>query len=172
VKQEGDEMLKTLNVVVVGVAVVIAASPWLHAQSGAAALQGAWTVQSVSFPKPPVPPLNKPVGLIVFSGRHYAFSGADSSRPDLPQGVTADKATADQLRATWGSVVTEAGTFNVTGNTLKFTRMVSKGPAAMAPGNFVEETFTLNGDTLVVTQVRNQAGPIANPPTIRLTRAK
>jgi hypothetical protein len=165
-------MLRTVGVVVVGLTIIIAASVWLHAQSGASALQGAWAVQSVSFPKPPVPPLNKPVGLILFFGRHYAVAGADSSRPDFPQGVGADKATADQLRATWGSVVTEAGTFAVTGNTLKFTRMVSKGPAAMAPGNFIEQTFTVNGDTLVLTQVRNQAGPLANPATVRLTRAK
>jgi len=55
---------------------------------------------------------------------------------------------------------------------MKFTRTVAKCPAAMASGKFVDQTFTLNGDTLVLTQVRNQAGPIANPATVRLTRAK
>src|SRR5262245_20340687 len=172
----------------------VAAAPWVYAQSGgatrtppgaprplppdidrssgASALQGAWDVQSVSFAKPPAVWVNKPVGLIVFSGRHYAISGADASRPDFPQGVTPDKATADQLRGVWNSVVTEAGTFTVTGNTIKYVRMVAKGPAAMAANNFIEQTFTLNGDTLVVTQTRNQAGPIGNPATIRLTRAR
>lgn len=165
-------MRNVLGLVVLGVAIVVSGYSWVSAQSSASALQGAWTIQSVSFPKPPVPPINKPVGLVVFSGRHYAVSGVDASRPAFPQGVDAEKATADQLRATWGPVVTEAGTFTVTGNTMRYTRIVAKGPAAMAPNNFLEETFTLNGDSLVVTQTRNQAGPIANPPTIRLARAK
>jgi hypothetical protein len=165
-------MRRALGILVVGFATVIAATVWLHAQSSAAALQGVWQVQSVSFAKPPAVPVNKPVALIVFSGRHYATAGADASRADFPQGVTVDKATADQLRATWRSVVAEAGTFAVTGNTIKYTRMVAKAPANMASGNFTDQTFTLNGDTLVLTQVRSQAGPIANPATVRLTRAK
>jgi hypothetical protein len=165
-------MRKALGVLVVGLAILAAGSAWLHAQANGSALQGAWQVQGVSFAKPPAVPLNKPVGVIVFSGRYYATAGADASRSDFPQGVTADKATADQLRATWGSVVSEGGTFAVTGNVLKFTRSVAKGPANMAPNNFTEQTITLNGDSLVLVQVRNQAGPIANPATIRLTRAK
>jgi hypothetical protein len=166
-------MRRTLGLVVLAIAtVVVAYSSWISAQSTASALQGAWTIQSVSFPKPSPNPVNKPVGLIVFSGRHYAVVGVDAARPDLPQGVTPDKATADQLRATWGPVVTEAGTFAVTGDTIRYTRMVAKGPPAMAAGNFIEQTFMLSGDSLVVTQTKNQVGPIANPATIRLTRAK
>jgi hypothetical protein len=155
-----------------GVALIVGGYTWLFAQSNASGLQGAWVIQSVSFAKPPTPPLNKPVGIFVFVGNHYAFSGADASRPDFPKGVTPDKATAEQLRATWGSVVTEGGSFTVAGNTIRYSRLVAKGPANMAPNNFTEVTFTLSGDNLVVTQTKNQAGPIANPATVRLTRAK
>ncbi len=165
-------MRRRLALVVFVLAAIFGAVSWTSAQSAASALEGAWAVQNVSFPKPVNPPLNKPVGLIIFSGRHYAVSGTDASRAGFPQGVTPENATADQIRATWGPVVTEAGTFTVTGNTIKFTRIVAKGPAAMAPGNFIEQTFTINGDNLVLTQTRNQAGPIANPATVRLTRAK
>jgi hypothetical protein len=42
----------------------------------------------------------------------------------------------------------------------------------MRQGNFVERSFMLKGDTLVVTDVRNQNGPVENPVTVRLTRAK
>jgi hypothetical protein len=194
-------MRRTVGVVAVSIAISIGmlvtagAATWVSAQSGgtartppggaprplpaeidrssgASALQGAWTVQNVSFAKPPVPPLNKPVGVILFSGNHYALAGADAARSDFPPGVTPDKATADQLRATWGSVVSEGGTFTVNGDTLRFSRTVAKGPAAMAANNFSEQTFTLNGDTLTLIQTRNQGGPVANPATIRLTRAK
>lgn len=164
-------MRRTLALVVVGLAMLLGASSWLTAQSGASALQGAWTVQEVTFAKPTPDQPKKPTGLVVFSGRHYAVSGVDSARPDFPQGGAA-KATADQLRATWGPVVTEAGTFEVTGNTIRLTRLAAKGPAAMAPGNFLEQSFMLKGDTLVLTQVRNQNGPMENPLTVRLTRAK
>jgi len=57
-------------------------------------------------------------------------------------------------------------------NTIKLTASVAKGTAAMAPGNFAEGTFTVSGDNLTVTQVRNQAGPIANPVTVHAVRAK
>jgi hypothetical protein len=165
-------MRRTVVLIGVGVTIAIAASVWLHAQSGASALQGAWTIQSVTSPKPPANPRRNPTGLMVMSGNHYAEVGvADTMRPSFPEGGAA-KATADQLRAVWGPVVADAGTFTVSGNAMKLTASVAKGTAAMAPGNFVESTFTISGDTITVTQVRNQAGPIANPVTVRATRAK
>ena len=164
-------MRRTLALVVVGLTTLLGASSWLTAQSGASALQGAWSVQEVTNLKP-VPDLpKKPQGLLLFSGRHYALAGVDAARPDFAPGGPA-KATADQLRATWGPVQTEGGTFEVTGNTLKFTRLVAGSPGTMAPGNFVEFSFMLKGDTLVLTQVRSQNGPIEAPFTVRLTRAK
>jgi hypothetical protein len=156
---------------VVGLATVVGAFPVANAQSNASQLEGAWAIQEVTSPKPMPNPPEKPTGLVVFSGRHYAVSATDATRPDFAEGGPA-KATAEQLRATWGPVQSEAGTFTVTGNTIRFTRVVAKGPAAMRPGNFVERSFMLKGDTLVVTDVRNQNGPAENPVTVRLTRAK
>ena len=112
------------------------------------------------------------MGLIQFSGRNYSIVFVSNSvRPDFPEGGAA-KATADQLNTIWGPLTANAGTFTVNGNTIRQTRLVAKNPAVMAAGNFQETTFTLNGDTLVLTDVRNNAGPIANPTTIRLTRVK
>jgi hypothetical protein len=149
---------------------VVGTSTWVAAQSGPAGLQGAWTIQDVSTPKPPDIPRKNPTGLMLFSGTHFSTVATnDGTRPALPQGGAA-KATAEQLRATWGPLVTGAGTFTVTGNTIKMTNVVGKGP--VAPGNFADWTFTLNGDSLTMTQVKNQNGPAANPVTLRLTRAK
>jgi Lipocalin-like domain len=165
-------MRRTLGLAVLSV-VVAGGYLWhLSAQSSASALQGAWTIQSVTSPQPPVNPRRNPKGLIVISGNHYAQVGVgDTMRPSFPEGGAA-KATADQLRAVWGPVIADAGTFTVSGNTIKLTASVAKGTAAMAPGNFAEGTFTVSGDNLTVTQVRNQAGPIANPVTVRAVRAK
>lgn len=71
----------------------------------------------VTSPKPPAAPVNKPSGLILFSGSHFSIVvNNDAARPTLPEGGAA-KATAEQLRATWGPLVVNVGTFTVTGNT-------------------------------------------------------
>jgi hypothetical protein len=95
----------------------------------------------------------------------------NSTRPVFGEGGAA-KATADQLRAIWGGVTSNGGTFTVSGNTIRFVAIVAKNPKLMAAGAWGESTFTLNGDTLVLTTTRNNNGPEANPQTLRLTRAK
>lgn len=48
---------------------------------------------------------------------------------------------------------------------------VAKNTFAMA-GGFIESTFTLKGDILALTQVRNASGPIQNPSTITWRRTR
>jgi hypothetical protein len=165
-------MRRTFGLVVIGLALLVGASAWVSAQSGTSQLEGAWAVQEITTPKPPGNPVNKPTGLFVFSGRHYSLNVlGNSARPNFGDGG-ADKATADQFRAIWGPFAANAGTFTVTGNTIRYTRMVAKNPNVMAPGNFGEQTFTVKGDTLTLTDVRSNIGPAPNPQTIRLTRVK
>jgi hypothetical protein len=164
-------MRRTLGLAVVGL-VLVAATAWVGAQSGTSALEGAWAVESISYPKPPAAAPNKPAGLIQFSGRHYSMMFLlNSSRPIFgPDGP--EKASADQLRAVWDPLTANAGTFTVSGNTLRTTPSVAKMPDVMAAGAFTERTFTLNGDTLVLTTARSNTGPVANPQTIRLRRVR
>jgi hypothetical protein len=165
-------MRRAFCLVVIGISLIVGASAWVSAQSGTTQLEGAWAVQEVTAAKPLPNPPNKPTGLYVFSGRHYSLLVVqNSARPDFGDGGAA-KATADQLRAVWGPFAANAGTFTVSGNTIRYTRMVAKNPGVMAQGNFEENTFTLKGDTLTLTSVRNDNGPTQNPPTIRLTRVK
>ena len=61
----------------------------------------------------------------------------------------------------WGPFVGEAGTYEITGGNLITMRPIAaKNPAAMAPGAFIAYSYKLDGDTLWVTQQRNQNGPI------------
>jgi hypothetical protein len=167
---EDDMRHGTFALVVAGCVLALGLPTVVAAQSGPAELQGAWTIQDVSNPRPPANPRNNPTGLVQFAGSHFSMMATqDSSRPALPDGGAA-KATADQLRATWGPLVANAGTFTVTGSTIRLANMIAKGP--VASGNFAEWSFTLKGDSLTMTQVRNQNGPVANPVTLRLTRAK
>ena len=81
-------------------------------------------------------------------------------------------ATADLLRAVYGPVAANAGTFEVSGNTLTLRPTVAKNTFPMVPGFFNEYEFTLDGDTLVTTWTRSSYGPISNPLITRLTRAR
>ena len=162
----------TLGLFGAGLAIVIGAAGWVNAQSKPSPLEGAWSIQQITFAKPPANPPNKPTGLLLFVGNHYSSQFvADSSRPNFGEGGAA-KATADQLRAIWGPLTSNGGTFTVSGNTIRYVATVAKNPNVMAAGNWFEDTFTLNGDTLVLTSARSNTGAIANPSTVRLTRAK
>ena len=92
---------------------------------------------------------------------------AEKPRPILPDPATA---TADELRAVWGPFVGEAGTYEVAGNVITMRPIAAKNPAAMVPGAFITYTFKRDGDTIWVTQQRNQNGPFANPFTIKAVR--
>jgi hypothetical protein len=80
-------------------------------------------------------------------------------------------ASADELRAAWGPFVGEAGTYEVTsGSVITMRPLAAKNPAAMVPGAFITYSYKLEGDSLWVTQQRNQQGPFANPVTIKAVR--
>ena len=70
----------------------------------------------------------------------------------------------------WGPFVAEAGTYEVSGGMLTVHPLASKSPAAMAAGAFIVYSYKLDGDTLSITQVRNQSGPFPNPFTAKFVR--
>ena len=80
-------------------------------------------------------------------------------------------ASADELRDVWGPVVAEAGTFELTDNRITLRPIVAKNPAAMKPGAFTTWSYRLEGDTLWVTAVANQNGPV-EPVTIKAARVE
>ena len=165
-------MKRFVTVVVGAVAAVVIAFTWAEARTSESSLEGAWAVQDITSPRSPDLPFDKPTGLIQFTGRHYSMVYlTNSARPNFDQGG-AGKATADQLRTIWGPLTSNAGTFTVTAKAIRFVPTVGKNPAVEAGGVWFEDAFTLNGDTLVLTQTRGNNGPAANPLTIRLTRAK
>ena len=89
----------------------------------------------------------------------------------LALGVVASASTL--LRAAWGPFVGEAGTYEVTGvNLITMRPIVAKNPAVMGPAVVLTYAYKLEGDTLWVTQQRNQNGPFANPFTLELVRVE
>lgn len=142
----------------------------LTANDPRAAFDGVWRTVEVTVPGPMPQTFRPTATLAIFHGRHYSRVEvhAEQARPPLKDPAVA---SADELRAVWGPFVGEAGTFDVSApNVVTMRALVAKNPAAM--GNSATSVFTYSreGDTLTLTQVRTPAGPSANPVTIKLTR--
>jgi hypothetical protein len=68
--------------------------------------------------------------------------------------------------------VGEAGTYEISGKTITMRPIAAKNPAAMVPGAFTTWSFTLTGNTLVITAEGNQNGPVVNPVTVKAVRVE
>lgn len=141
--------------------------------SSASAIQGVWKTVEVTVAGPAAQTFrNVQPNLTILTGSHYARVEvhADSPRPVITDAATA---TADELRATWGSFFAEAGTYELTGpNEMTMRPTVAKNPAAMAAGSYTVFSFNLEGNTIQVTTVRDQNGPIPVPVTIKAVRVE
>jgi hypothetical protein len=144
------------------------------AQSTPQSIQGVWRIVEANTTGPnarTIPFAGRP-NLTIITGKHYSRVEiqAEGARPVLPD---AAKASADELRAVWGPVVCEAGTYEVTQDGLVTMRPIaSKNPAVMGEGVFITYAYKLEGDTLSLTQQRNQNGPFANPFSLKFVRAE
>ena len=150
------------------------ASQGTAAQSTQGSIQGVWRVVEAAITGPGARTIafaERP-NLTIITAKHYSRVEVQA---DGPRPVLADvaKASADELRAAWGPFVSEAGTYEVTpGGLVTMRPIASKNPAVMGPGVFITYSYKLDGDTLSLTQQRNQAGPFANPFTLKLVRVE
>jgi hypothetical protein len=135
-------------------------------------IQGVWQAVEITTTGPGARTITirEPrANLTIITARHYSRI---EDQAEKPRSVLADpaKASADELRAVWGPFVGEAGTYELTGDLITMRPIVSKNPAVMGPGVFLAYSLRRDGDTMWVTQQRNQNGPFANPFTIKLLR--
>lgn len=143
--------------------------------SRSASIEGVWRATEVTLTGPRARTIALPQlqpGWAIITAKHYTRVEIHGERP-RPTVLDATTASADELRQAWGPVVAEAGSYETSsGNTLTMRPVVAKDPAAMAPGVYASYSYRLAGDTLWVTLQRDQRGPVANPPTIKLTRVE
>jgi hypothetical protein len=126
---------------------------------------------TITGPRPARSPSEPRPNLAILTARHWrskinrtAAAGA-RGRDEGPD--------ADELRATWGPFVAEAGTYELNaGNLITMRPIVAKNPAVMGPGVFITYSYKREGDTMWVTQQRNQTGPFASPATFKLVRVE
>jgi hypothetical protein len=160
----------SVNVFAIGVLAAMLTGAGIADRSGTASLSGVWKVSEVTMTGPGAGVVKPQADLAIISAHYYARIYVEQPRPMLSNPATA---TADELRAVWGPFAGEAGAYEFTGdNELTMHPIVAKNPANMASGAFVVYTWTLAGDTLTLTPKRNQHGPVANPPTIKLVKVE
>jgi hypothetical protein len=132
-------------------------------------VEGAWWVAEVSGPGPRVVTSPQP-GLLLFTGRHYSYTfvTSETPRPPLPVGPT----TAEALATIWNPFTANAGTFEISGETMTRRPLVAKDPSSMAPGVFNEYLFHVVADTMWITPTRNETGEARAPSTVRYMRVR
>ena len=147
------------RLLVLTLTVAVLATTGIAAQSKPASLQGAWRAVEITVTGPNARIItNLQPNLTVVSAKHYARVEVQS---EGPRAIVADvtKATADELRAVWGPFVAEAGTYELTGDTLTLHPIAAKNPAAMVAGAVIVYSCKLEGHTVTLAQQRNQNGP-------------
>ena len=143
------------------------------AQPTPRSIQGVWRIVEATITGPGARTIafSERPNITIITAKHYSRVEVQA---DGPRPVLADvaKASADELRAVWGPVVCEAGTYELTPDSLTMRPIASKNPAVMGQGVFITYSYKLEGDTLLLTQQRNQNGPFPNPFSLKFVRVE
>lgn len=109
-------------------------------------LVGAWQLDSEQAGQ---------TGLYLFTPTRYSMVLAATNRPDI---ADTGKATADELRATFGPLLANAGTYDISGDLITIHPLVAKIPVVMKAGANEVYQFRIQGKALTLRQVRNARG--------------
>jgi hypothetical protein len=143
-------------------------------------IQGVWRAVEITVTDANPPPNTLPKGthtniqpeLLIFTAKHYSQTAdtAAEPRPTTPvkeQG----KPTLEELQSRWEPFIANAGTYEVSGDTLTRHVVVAKNPALQ--GKVVTRaTIKLDGKNLWVTPVEGARGKIENPTTVKYVRVE
>jgi hypothetical protein len=109
-------------------------------------------------------------GLYLFTPTRYSMILAATDRPDI---ADTSKATADELRAVWGPLLANAGTYEISGDLITIHPLVAKVPIVMKQGANELYRFRIEGQRLTLTQVRNARGVAVDAaPTFKFVRVE
>lgn len=143
------------------VGLILLAGAFVTAFAKDSPLVGAWQLDSGQSAQ---------AALYLFTPTHYSMVSAASDRPDI---ADTRKATADELRAIWGPLLANAGTYEVSGDLITIHPIVAKIPVVMKPGANEVYLFRIEGKTLTLRQVRNARGvAVDSAPTFRFVRVE
>jgi hypothetical protein len=124
-------------------------------------LAGAWQLDSGESAQ---------AALFLFTPTRYSMVLAATNRPDI---ADTSKATADELRAVWGPLLANAGTYEISDDLITIHPVVAKIPVVMKPGANEVYRFRIEGKTLTLRQVRNARGvAVGSAPVFKFVRVE
>ncbi len=142
-------------------AVILLVSGSATAVAADSPLAGAWQLDSGPSAQ---------AALYLFTPTHYSMILATTDRPDL---ADTGKASADELRATWGPLIANAGAYEISGDRITIHPLVAKIPVVMKSGATEVYQFRIEGKTLTLRQVRNARGvAVETAPTLKFVRVE
>lgn len=143
-------------------------------------IQGVWRAVEITVTNPNPPPNARPKGthtnlqpqLLIFTEKHYSLTAdtAVEPRPTTPVNEQG-KPTVEELQSRWGPFGAQAGTYEVSGDTLTTSVIVAKNAALQGKG-VTRATIKLDGNNLWVTALEGVRGKIENPPTVKYVRVE
>jgi hypothetical protein len=147
-------MLRSVSVALIGAMLAFAEVEQTPARAG---VRGVWKVTEVSVRKPGENWIESTSGasLYIFTEKHYSYTFAIGTGPRrLFTGAPNNPTDAEKVGA-YDSFVAAAGTYVLSGSTLRLTAALHKNPNEMT-GDPLTYTIAIDGDTLQMT--------IVNPP--------
>ena len=165
-------MCRVLNSLLVVAAIGGLGAAAVAARSASPPIEGVWRAVEVTTTGPGARTIGTvQPNLSIITARHYSHIDihAEGPRPAL---ADAARASADELREVWGPVTAEAGSYELSRGSFVTRPVVAKNPAAMAQGSFTSYSYRIAGDTMWLTQQRDQRGVVSNPTTIKLARVE
>jgi hypothetical protein len=111
--------------------------------------------------------------MMIFTSRHYSRTTDAAVQPRPSTGYrTPGKPTLEELQAQWGPFVANAGTYELAADILTLRAVVAKNPGAQRANNFTRLTVKLEGHSLWLTPIENEAGRISLPVTLKFERVE
>ena len=144
-------------------------------------IQGVWRVVEITVTDPNGTAggfakgthTNLQPGLLIVTGKHYARLTDTGSKPRPTTAFkVSNKPTADEALAQWVPFQANAGTFEVSGNTLLARPIVAKSPAVQGDKSGTRYTLRLEGNNLWLAEVESRGIKVENPTTIKYQRVE
>jgi len=184
-------MTRTMIVTALAVASAAAAVPGQTARSqqreGQPFIRGVWrnierVIPAATGPGDRVDPFahvpvgiqtNVQPGLLIITAKHYSRTTDTAVQPrSTTDYAVAGTPTIEELQARWGPFAANAGTYELSGDTMTIRAFVSKEPRDQTGGRFARLRVRLDGNVLSLTPFETSDGRIAAGVTSRYVQVE
>lgn len=184
-------MTRTMIVTALAVASAAAVAPGQAARSqqreAQASIRGVWrnierVIPATTDPGNRVDPFghvpvgtqtNVQPGLLIITAKYYSRTTDTAVQPRPSTGyAVAGTPTIEELQARWGPFAANAGTYELSGDTLTLRAIVSKEPRDQTRDRFARLRVRLDGNVLSLMPFETSDGPIAAGVTSRYERVE